>query len=381
MRRLLPALLLLAAPALVRAELVDRVAATVNADLVTYAEVEQRAAPLLEQLAREPAGPRRDEARLEALRRALDDLIGEKLMDAELKGLNVEVTDPEVELAIEDVQKQNNMTDKAAFEQALATQGFTPQGYRDFMKKQLSKVKLLNIKVKSKVKVSDEDVKAEYGRMAHAETADPEIKARHIIVLCPQNAPPEKVEATHQKALQLMEQARAPGADFAALARKHSEGAGAASGGDLGWFRRGTLAASFEAAAFALKKGQVSEPVRTAFGWHVIKLEDTRQAAARPFDEVKDALRDKLYREQVEKQTVAYIAELRRGAAVDVKMAELKHGDEKPQPTIDPKAKSAVISGPGAEPSSPRSDEGHGANPPGGLGGRGGAPGGFGGRP
>jgi peptidyl-prolyl cis-trans isomerase SurA len=380
MRRLIPALLVLLSPVLASAELVDRIAATVNTELVTLGEVEQRAAPLLEQVSREPAGSARDQARTDALRRALDDLIGEKLMDAELKGLNVEVTDAEVELAIEDVQKQNNMTDKAAFEQALAAQGFTGSAYRDFMKKQLSKVKLLNIKVKSKVKISDEDVKAEYGRMAHAESADPEIKARHIIILCPQSAPPDRVEATHKKALAVMEQARAPGADFEALARKLSEGAGAASGGDLGWFRRGTLATAFESVAFALKKGQVSEPVRTSFGWHVIKLEDTRQAAARPFDEVKEALREKLYREQVEKQTLAYIAELRRGAAVDVKIAELRHGDEKAQPTIDPKAKSAVISGPGAEPSRSMPDNA-GANPPGGLGGRGGAPGGFGGRP
>lgn len=359
MRRSLPLLLALCVPALARAELVDRVAAVVNNDVVTLREVEQRAAPLLEQLDREPPGDQRTKDRDEAMRRALDDLIGEKLMDSELKGMNVDVTDQEVDLAIDDVKKQNNITDPDAFAAALKQQGFTLSTYRDFMKKQLAKVKLLNIKVKSKVKISDEDVKAEYARMAHSDTQDVEIHARHIIILCPQNAPPEKVEATHKKALEVMELAKKPGADFAALARKYSEGSGASSGGDLGWFRRGTLAASFENAAFALKKGEVSQPVRTAFGWHVIKLEDTRHAAPRPFDEVKDSIREKLYRDQIEKQTESYVVELRRNAVVEVKLPELRHTDPK-DPLTPPSdssmvagaGKDTVISGPGMQPKS-----------------------------
>jgi peptidyl-prolyl cis-trans isomerase SurA len=326
-------------------------------------------------VAREPAGAQRDQDRQDALRHALDDLIGEKLMDGELKDLNVDVTDQEVDLAIEDVKKQNNLTDQASLEDALRQQGFTMQSYRDFMKKQLAKVKLLNIKVKSKIKVSDEDVKAEYARMAHADSQDVEIHARHIIILCPQNAPQEKVEAAHQKAVEMAKLARQPGADFAALARKYSQGSGASSGGDLGWFRRGTLAASFENAAFALtRKGQVSDPVRTSFGWHVIELVDTRHAAPRPFDEVKDQLHEKLYREQVQKQTEAYIADLRRNAAVEVKIADLRDPNAK-DPTADASAASGgtVISGPGVEPHTPKADDdhSHGMGGPGGLGGPG----------
>lgn len=372
MRRLLFVLLALAAPALARAELVDRVAAVVNNEIVTLREVEQRAAPLLEQVEREPAGERRDKDRTEVMRRALDDLIGEKLMDAELKGMNVDVTDQEVDLAVDDVKKQNNISDPDAFAAALKQQGFTPQSYRDFMKKQLAKVKLLNIKVKSKVKISDEDVKAEYNRMSHADTQDVEIHARHIIILCPQNAPPEKVEATHKKALEVAALARKPGADFAALAKKYSEGSGASSGGDLGWFRRGTLAASFENAAFALKKGEISDPVRTAFGWHVIQVEDTRHAAPRGFDEVKEQLRDKLYREQIEKQTETYVADLRRNAVVDVKLPELRHTDPKDPltPPSDGSAgsgsgKESVISGPGAAPKSNLAPNDQGPSQPG----------------
>ena len=277
------------------AEMLDRVAAVVNNDVITYVEVQQRAAPLLDQVRHEPV-LRQEQARLDALRRALDDLIGEKLMDAELKGMNVDVSDQEVELAIEDVKKNNNLADATGFEQALESQGFTMQTYRDFMKKQLAKVKLLQIKVKSKIKVSDEDVKAAYVQVAKTDSQDLEIHARHIILICKPDAPAAESEAIRQHAVELAAQAKA-GADFAELAKKSSQGAGASSGGDLGWFRRGTLAAEFENVAFALKKGEVSEPVRTRFGWHIIQVEDTRQAAPKPFDGMKDQLRDKLYRE------------------------------------------------------------------------------------
>ena len=107
-----------------------------------------RAGPLLEQAQKE-TGARREAAIRDAMKRALDDLIGERLMDLELRSLNVDVGDAEVDLAIEDVKKNNNITDPAVFEQALTSQGFTLATYRDFMKKQLAKVKLLGDAVRS----------------------------------------------------------------------------------------------------------------------------------------------------------------------------------------------------------------------------------------
>jgi peptidyl-prolyl cis-trans isomerase SurA len=310
------------AAGLARAETADRVAAVVNNDVVTFSEVELRAAPMMDSINREPPGPKRDADRWNLLRRSFDDLVGEKLMDGELKGMNVDVSDQEVDLAIADVKKQNNINDDTAFNQALSSQGFTPESYREFMKKQLAKVKLLNIKVKSKIKINDEDVKAEYAREAHLDSQDKEIHARHILLQVPATATPEQVEEVHQKALEIARKAR-QGGDFAALARVSSEGPSAKDGGDLGWFKKGTMVPEFENVAFALKVGEVSDPVRTKFGWHIIKVEDQRAGAAQPFDEVKDRLRDRLYRDQIEHQTASYVSDLRKQAAVDVKVPEL----------------------------------------------------------
>ena len=80
------------------------------------------------------------------------------------------------------------------------------------------------------------------------------------------------------------------GADFFELAKKNSDGPSANSGGDLGYFSRGQMVKPFEDAAFALKPGEISGPVQTEFGWHVIKVEDKRNQPVPAFDEVKDQI-------------------------------------------------------------------------------------------
>jgi peptidyl-prolyl cis-trans isomerase SurA len=111
----------------------------------------------------------------------------------------------------------------------------------------------------------------------------------------------EQIEAARVKAVGLMEEARKPGTNFAELAKKKSEGPSAADGGDLGFFRRGVMVAEFEKAAFTLPVGGISEPIRTKFGWHVLKVEEHKALAAPPLEEVKDQLREKMLRGQLEK--------------------------------------------------------------------------------
>ncbi len=309
--------LLLSLPA--RAELVDRIAAVVNRDIVTLSEVEVRAAPELQKAAAEADPSKRSELRKLALKRAMDGLIGERLMESQLKELNIDVADAEIDLAIDDVRKQNNI-DGPQFEQLLVSEGYSLASYRQFMKKHLARMKLVNLKVRSKVKVSDEDIKAEYQRGAKVESEDAEVRARHLLVQVAAQATLEQIEAARKKAADLMAEAKKPGVDFAELAKKKSEGPSAADGGDLGFFRRGVMVPEFEKAAFTLPLGGVSEPIRTKFGWHVIKVEERRALQARPFEEVKDALREKILRTQLEKYTEQYIQELRAQAVVEDKL-------------------------------------------------------------
>lgn len=300
------------------AERVDRIAAIVNNELIAQSEVEKRAALELTRVSSEPNPARRQALRRELLQKTLDGLIAEKLMERELRDLNLEVSDSDIDLALEDVKKQNNLDD-TQFAAALGQEGYTVSSYREFMRKHLSKMKLINMKVRSKVNVTDEDVKAEYARYAKLESGDFEVRARHILVPLDAKATDAEIEKARKKAESLREEALKPNVDFAKLAKEKSGGPSAAEGGDLGFFRRGVMVAEFEKAAFSLPEGGISEPIRTRFGWHVLKVEERRGLPPRSFDEMKDSMRETLFKSQMERVTDQYLSDLRRGASVEVK--------------------------------------------------------------
>jgi peptidyl-prolyl cis-trans isomerase SurA len=302
-----------------RAELVDKVAAVVNDDVIALSEVEKRAAPEIAAANQNRDPQQRAELRKRALQGALDQLIAEKLLEKEMDDLGIAVTDQEVDLGIEDVRKQNNL-EPEQFEQALRGEGYTMKDYREFMRKHLRRLKLVNLKVRNKVKISDKDLRAAYDQWARMEQSDPEIHARHILVKVEPNAPPAEVAKALEKAKGLAAEARKPGVDFAELAKKKSDGPSGPDGGDLGTFRRGVMVPEFDKVAFSLPAGGISDPVRTRFGWHVIKVEERRAVPVKSFEEMKDQLQEKLSREQLEKYTDQYVKELRQQATVEVRI-------------------------------------------------------------
>jgi peptidyl-prolyl cis-trans isomerase SurA len=303
-----------------RAELVDRVAAVVNNDIITLSEVETRAGPELSRAASLPTPQSRAEARQKATKAALDSLIAEKLLDNEMKELNIDVTDLDVTNTVEEMRKQNNNATPEQFETMLKESGFTMEKYKDFLRKQLMRQKLMGLKVRNKVHISDEDLKTEYTRWSRMEQADGEVHARHILVKL--NAKPSQAEldAALKKAEAIALEARKPGVDFAELAKKKSEGSSAGDGGDLGFFRRGVMQAQIDKASFTLKVGEVSDPIRSTYGYHVIKVDERRQVEVKPFEQMKDELRERLLKDQLEKYTAEYVTELRGQALVEEKL-------------------------------------------------------------
>jgi len=322
MRRSIPAavagLLMLGAP-LARAELVDRVAAIVNNDVIALSEVEKRAAPELARVDQETTGPERAQKRAQAMRKTLDSMIDEKLVDNELKELKVSIGDKEVDAAIDEVKKSYNLNDEQ-LQQAVAREGYTITEYREQMRKQIGRYKLIAEKVRKSVKVSDADVQTEYDRMTRSEGEDYEVHIRHILINVARTATQAEVEQARKKAQAIAVEAREPGVDFAALAKKRSEGSSSSDGGDLGFFKRGTMVPEFERVAFGLKTGEVSDPVRTQFGWHVLKLEEIRKLGIKPLAEVRPEIEDRLRRVQADRLTAQYMETLRNAAVVEKKI-------------------------------------------------------------
>ena len=137
--------------------------------------------------------------------------------------------------------------------------------------------------------VTDAAVRARYDREFKGKTGEEEVHARHILV--PSEEEAKTVTAELKK-----------GGDFAALAKQHSKDPGAANGGDLGWFKAGDMLPEFSTAAFALKPGAITDtPVKTRYGWHVIKLEERRQAPPPTYEQARDDLRQTMIQESLRK--------------------------------------------------------------------------------
>jgi peptidyl-prolyl cis-trans isomerase SurA len=306
----------------------DRVAAVVDETPILLSDVEHRAEPevarMLSQNVETPEFARR---RDDMLRAALQVLIDEQLLQEQLRDANAEVTDDQLDQAIEDVKRENNIPDDATFERALRQEGLNLASYRAQLKHELEKRKLLNAKVHSQAKVSDDDLQAAYEREYVQAGGEEEVRARHILISVKRDAPPAEDAAAHQKAIDIVQRLRA-GADFAQLAKQLSDGPSASQGGDLGFFKRGVMVTEFENVAYALPKGGISDPVRTQFGWHVIQVLDRRKAPPPPLATVKEQLRQKLQKQQIERLTADYLAGLRKDAAIDIKIESLK-----PRPT------------------------------------------------
>lgn len=150
-------------------------------------------------------------------------------------------------------------------------------------------------------RVTEEAVRARYEQEVANRPAEEEVRARHILL------------RTESEARAVLAELRA-GADFAAVAQQRSIGPGAREGGDLGFFRRGDMVPEFAEAAFALQPGQISsEPVRSPFGWHIIKVEERRRVAPPPFAEVAQALREQL----IEAEVQAAVARARAGVQIE----------------------------------------------------------------
>jgi peptidyl-prolyl cis-trans isomerase SurA len=311
-----------AAPAPAPRQVVDRVAATINGEVVTLSDLEERAGAEWDRVERMDQGKARDEARTAALKRALDAVVADRLLADEAKSLQVEVTDAQIDAAIGDIKTRNHFDD-AQLEQALAQQGLTRPEFRAQIRRELETFQVLQYKVRGRVKLSDDDVRNYYQTHPQEFGGEPEVHVRHIFLPLPEGASAaeeQKVRAEGEKVLARLK----AGEDFAKVARQVSKGPSAADGGDLGWLRRGTIQKALEDVAFKLEPGRVSGLVRAGPGLHVIKVEERRTGGGKKFEDVAEEIKGRLYEEQVGTYRQQYLDELRKNALVDVKIPELK---------------------------------------------------------
>ena len=297
------------AAAVARAEIIDAIAAVVNGEIITLSELRERIGPGF------PAGPSAEatKRREQLLRRAADDAIADKLLEKEAETQGILPTEADLDNAIEDVKRSNSIDD-ATLDQALMQQGMSRKKYRDMLRVQLTRMKVVEFKVKPRVTVAEDDIKLRYAKMTGDVKSRTEAHARDIYLPSGGDAAGTraKVEAAKARILK--------GESFEAVARDVG-GPLASAGGDLGWITPGTMLPEIEKAAFALKKGQLSEVFEGGGGYHLVTVEETRTSGgAKPLTEAREELRQQILSERLQKATEEYLNELRKTADVELRL-------------------------------------------------------------
>ena len=224
-------------------------------------------------------------------REILDELIIDRLLSRE--AARVDVNDAELEEEISRVKSQFPSEDN--FKEEMAKAGETNASFRDTVRKMMQQQKWMELQTGSNIRVTDNDVRQFYDKNRKEFEHPAMVRASHILINVPEGATDEVVaekKLVAEKALQRASR----GEDFVSVAKEVSEEPGASdSGGDLNFFPKDRMVPEFANAAFAMRSGEIStRPIRTKFGWHVIKVTDRKQAGTMAFTEVKDQVREYL---------------------------------------------------------------------------------------
>jgi peptidyl-prolyl cis-trans isomerase C len=214
----------------------------------------------------------------------LDQMIDRRLFIQEAKAAGTTVPDSMVGQMMDHFLMQFGGEDHA--NTALAKMGFAPTDVREAVRRDMTIRSYVQNTIQPAIAVSDEDARAYFDQHESDFGAKDSVRVRHIIVMFhPDDTDQKKLE---RKAFLTGIRKRAlKGEDFGRLAQQYSEDGSAQHGGDLGYFTHGMMVPQFEEAAFALKKGEISDVVETRFGYHLIKCVDKKPAAPTSFDDVK----------------------------------------------------------------------------------------------
>jgi peptidyl-prolyl cis-trans isomerase C len=258
-------------------------------------------------------------------------MIEEELISQEAKRLNVVPTAQDLKAALDEHKKL--FSSEEQFLNYLKSKNLTEQQVQETL---LHNVLVKLLLQKAKVgQVTDAEVTAYYEKSKSKYEVKEQVRASHILIKLEPNATPEQVKAALDKATTAADRAR-KGEDFAALAKTLSEGPTAPRGGDLGLFGRGRMVKEFDETVFNMKIGAISDPVRTRFGWHVIKLIERQEGRTRPLEEVKENIQ-RMLESRAERQARADIIEgLRAQAKIELYLPEEPEDAPKPQLPVTP---------------------------------------------
>lgn len=308
---LLPSLALAPAPG--GAEIIERVVAKVNGQIITLSEFQGRQIAAAQAARVDPANVgaflRQQNAKI------LQDAIDEILILQKAEDSGIRAPAEWIDESIEGIRKDNKITSDEQFQDALAREGLTLAELRQNIERGVLRRIVMQRDIQPKIEATESELRAEYEKLKATQFTKPAtVTLQEILV-------PEDAGGA-AFAREIAEKARA-GEDFAALAKAHSAAPSRANGGDLGQLSQGEINPELEKVAFALPVGSVSDPLPVEGGYRIVRVTAKTSGSTTPYDTAKDSVRDRLMMSRFEAAYDAYMQELRKTASVELRVREV----------------------------------------------------------
>ncbi len=303
----LAAICISASPLAAHALMIERVVAIVNDRPILLSEVRQRSAPILPRVLEAKTESERIEALATLYKDVLERLVDESLIADAAHEMKIRVEREDEDRAIQNVQAQSGLSEKD-FWAAVLEQGLSQHEYRQDIRRQLLRLKVLNQRVRGRVNITEEDVKQRYEDVVRQVQQTAQYHVANIFIPLSDKASSDETSKQTKLAKQLSEQANS--ANFDELTKKHG-------GSDLGWVKEGDLPEALDVVVRALSVGQVSAPVRGPTGFHVFLLKEVQRGGQIPsYDEVKHTIYRSLIEQRMTREEKIFLTDLRKKAAI-----------------------------------------------------------------
>ncbi len=307
--------LMLVLPVLVHAEVVSRIAAVVNDEIITTYQLDEKLkkTPVGEKGLENLSADELSGQRVQVLRGLIEDA----LIQQRVKQLGLRVNDEELEAAISDVLKQNNIT-RPQLAAALQAQGMSFEVYQENLSQQILRFKLMGKEVRSKVEVSHQEVLDYFRDNIDQFRTKPAAHIGRLTFEVPEDPTPLQVKTVRNRALEVLGRLK-QGADFFATVEGLS-GDPKVDGGDMGTFAEGELTPAFNLALRGLNQGEVSELIETPQGLHILKVLGRSQGSIKNFDEVKGEITKILSDQKTAAEFKTWAEGLSKDAYIDIRL-------------------------------------------------------------
>jgi peptidyl-prolyl cis-trans isomerase SurA len=326
------AALFLASAAPARAFIVERVVAVIGDRPILLSELRRRARPFLIQVTqRVPPGPQYAAAESQVLKEMMAKMIDEELESQAATKADIKVTPDEVDNAIRNVAQLQGLTPTELLRETAVRSGMTEQDFRDEIRRQILEGKMLQIRVRGRVRITEEDVKAMYERALREDRRRREYHPAWIVLRLLPGSTREAIAERRELANQLVQRAR-QGEDFASLAKSYSDDGGTREqGGDLGIRapqgtqaatagKRPMLAPELETVVVGLEPGQVADPVEAGGALVILKLVSRQESRYRSYEAAKPEMVQRLQAEILDKAKRKWLEELKSRTHLDVRL-------------------------------------------------------------